>query len=190
MSRETILDMADRRVDLIGSLGDSSGKAEGQFQRRGVDPAFRPQAFTYHPESDTYTCPAGKVLVHHGKEKRPGVIQHQYRAAAAECAVCPFKAKCCPQNAEGRMVVRAEEAPAVVAFRAKMETVEGKEIYRQRGAVAEFPNAWIKAKIGLRQFHVRGLLKVTLEALWVCLTYNIQQWIRLRWRNPAALQTA
>jgi Transposase DDE domain len=189
-SRETILDMEQRRVDLIGSLGDSSGKAEGQFKRRGVDPAFRPEAFTYHPESDTYACPAGKVLIHQGKEKRPGVIQHQYRAGAAECAACVFKAKCCPQNVGGRMVVREEEAPAVVAFRAKMATEQAQQIYHQRGAVAEFPNAWIKDKIGLRQFHVRGLLKVTIEALWACLTYNIQQWIRLCWRKEAALQTA
>ena len=47
---------------------------------------------------------------------------------------------------------------------------------------AEFPNAWIKEKIGLRQFRLRGLVKVAREALWVCLTYNIQQWIRLVWR--------
>jgi transposase len=189
-SRETILDMADRGVDLIGSLGDNSGKAEAQFKRRGVDPAFRPEAFTYHPDSNTYTCPAHAVLVPQGRDKRPGLIYHQYRAAAAQCAACVFKSKCCPQNVGGRMVVREEEAPVVIAFRAKMATEEAKQIYRQRGAVAEFPNAWIKDKIGLRQFHVRGLLKVTMEALWACLTYNIQQWIRLRWRNPAALQTA
>jgi hypothetical protein len=88
------------------------------------------------------------------------------------------------------MVVREEEAPAVVAFRAKMATEEAKQIYQQRGAVAEFPNAWIKAKIGLRQFRSRGLIKVTMEATWACLTYNIQQWIRLRWRGQPLLGTA
>jgi len=31
--------------------------------------------------------------------------------------------------------------------------------------VAEFPHAWLKAKIGLRQFRVRGLKKVRGEAL-------------------------
>ena len=82
-------------------------------------------------------------------------------------------------------MVREEEAAAVAAFRAKMQTDEARQIYRQRGAVAEFPNAWIKAKMGLRQFHLRGLRKVKMEAVWVCLTYNLQQWIRLRWRVPA-----
>ena len=82
-------------------------------------------------------------------------------------------------------MVREEEAAVIAAFRAKMQTAEAKQIYRQRGAVAEFPNAWIKAKMGLRQFHLRGLRKVKMEAVWACLTYNIQQWIRLRWRVPA-----
>ena len=63
-----------------------------------------------------------------------------------------------------------------------MQTEGAKAVYRQRGAMAEFPNAWIKDKLGLRQFHVRGLIRVRMEALWVCLTYNIQQWIRLVWR--------
>jgi hypothetical protein len=63
-----------------------------------------------------------------------------------------------------------------------METDEAKAIYRQRGEVAEFPNAWIKSKFGLRQFRLRGLVKVGMEALWACLTYTIKLWIRLRWK--------
>jgi len=67
-----------------------------------------------------------------------------------------------------------EEAAAIAAFRAKMQTAEAKQIYRQRGAVAEFPSAWIKAKMGLRQIHLRGLRKVKIEVVWACLTYNLQ----------------
>ncbi len=184
--RENILAMDGKRVDLIGSLGDGAAQSACQMERRGVDPAFHPEAFLYHRATDTYTCPAGKMLVQSGKEKRIGVIHYKYRAPAADCAVCGWKQKCCPQKTvQGRTIVREEEAAAVVAFRAKMQTAEAKQIYRQRGAVAEFPNAWIKAKMGLRQFHLRGLLKVKMEAVWACLTYNIQQWIRLRWRVPA-----
>jgi hypothetical protein len=68
-----------------------------------------------------------------------------------------------------------------------METEAAKSIYRQRGAVAEFPNAWIKDKLGLRQFRLRGLIKVSLEVLWAALTYNIQQWVRLSWRAKLVL---
>ena len=75
----------------------------------------------------------------------------------------------------------------VVPFRQKMETEPAQQAYRQRGAVAEFPNAWIKAKIGLRQFRLRGLAKVRMELFWACLTYNVQQWIRLCWRPRLAM---
>ena len=68
----------------------------------------------------------------------------------------------------------------MTAFKAKMATSEAIEIYKQRSQIAEFPFAWIKEKLGLRRFHVQGLTKVGIETLWVCLTFNIQRWIRLR----------
>ena len=76
----------------------------------------------------------------------------------------------------------------MLAFRQKMETEEAQAGYRRRGRVVEFCHAWIKSKLGLRQFHVRGLRKVQVEMLWACLTYNLQQWIRLR-KLPTALAT-
>jgi hypothetical protein len=76
----------------------------------------------------------------------------------------------------------------LAVFQAKMETQEAKEIYKQRAGVAEFPHAWIKEKIGLRQFRLRGLVKVTMEAVWACLTYNICQWIRLCWKRQREAQ--
>jgi transposase len=180
-SRENILAMSEREVDLIGSMGTGTSQSAGQMKRRGVDPSFYPEAFHYDGIRDTYTCPAEKILRANGEEKRPGRTNYKYRACATDCQRCPFQQKCCPQNGP-RSIVRGVDAPEVGAFIAKMETDEGKKIYRQRGPVAEFPNAWIKAKIGLRQFRLRGLIKVGMEVLWAALTYNIKQWIRLCWR--------
>lgn len=182
ISRENILAMSGREVDLIGSMGTGVSQSSGQMKRRGVDVAFYPEAFRYDAISDTYLCPAGKVLRYHDEDKRVGRTDYKYRASIGDCQSCCFKPKCCPQNTQGRSVVRGVDDPVVVAHKEKMETEEAKQIYRQRGAVAEFPNAWIKDKIGLRQFRLRGVIKVGMEALWACLTYNIKQWIRLRWR--------
>jgi transposase len=183
VSRENILAMKQKGVDLIGPMGVGVAQSAGQMKRRGVDPSFYPEAFHYEAVSDSYLCPAGKVLRADGEEKRPGRTNYKYRASAAECRECPFKEKCCPQNeAMGRAIVRGVDDPVVVAHKEKMETEEAKQIYRRRGAVAEFPNAWIKDKMGLRQFRLRGLIKVGMEILWACLAYNIKQWIRLGWR--------
>jgi hypothetical protein len=69
---------------------------------------------------------------------------------------------------------------AVTIFIKKMQTEEAKQIYRQRSEVAEFPNLWLKSKMGLRLFRLRGLDKVAFEAKWAALAYNIHQWLRLR----------
>ena len=78
-------------------------------------------------------------------------------------------------------------SPAVAAFRAKMQTEQAKQLYRTRSQIAEFPHAWIKKKLGLRRFRLRGRQKVRAEAIWACLTYNIQQWIRLILRPSVAV---
>jgi len=185
--RENIIDQAAKGVDFIGSPAEHDRQSAGQMRRRGVAEEFYPEAFVYDAQPDTYRCPAGQTLEHTGQEQRPGVVQHKYQAQAEVCQACPFKAQCCPQNADkGRSIIRAVEAPQVRQFLEKMQTPAAKEIYRQRGAVAEFPNAWIKDKLGLRQFRLRGQTKALLEVIWACLTYNIQQWVRLCWRPRLA----
>lgn len=189
-SRQNILEMERREVDFIGSLDEHDAQSAGQMKRRGVSEDFYPRAFAYDREHDQYHCPAGQTLRYQGSEQRPGVVHHRYRADQGVCAACPHKNQCCPGNQnKGRAVTRAVEAPAVQKFKEKMRTEAAKAIYKLRGAVAEFPNAWIKAKLGLRQFHVRGLAKVRCESVWACLTHNIQQWTRLRWRPQVAMET-
>jgi len=43
----------------------------------------------------------------------------------------------------------------------------------------EFPNLWVKTKIRLQQFSLRGLAKVTMEATWAALTFDIQRYLKL-----------
>jgi len=186
-SRENIMAMAEQGVDLIGSLGEANPHTAGQKRKRGVAEEFYPDKFIYDGQQDVYRCPAGEIMRHKGRDFRLGVIFHQYRARTERCRACEFRFKCCPGNLHhGRSLIRTEHAPAMRQFAQKMQTEEAKAIYRQRGAVAEFPNAWLKEKMGLRQFRVRGLVKVLMEVLWACLTYNIQQWIRLCWRPGLA----
>ena len=189
-NRENILRMNAEGVDFIGPFIDHAAQSAGQLHtRRGIAPEFGPVAFTYDPQADSYTCPAGHPLRPEGRENRHGATRFLYRATAQDCFACPHRPQCCPGNtSKGRAISRMVEHPVVEAFNARMQTAEARAIYKLRGQYAEFPNAWIKAKLGLRQFHVRGLLKAGMELLWVALTYNIQQWIRLRWRPdlPAA----
>jgi hypothetical protein len=82
------------------------------------------------------------------------------------------------------------ENTEVAAFREKMKTEAARAIYKKRGGLAEFPNCWIKEKLGMRKFRLRGLAKATTEALWGVLTYDAMQWLRLSWRPKYAAKVA
>jgi transposase len=187
-NQATLEAMTEKQVDLIGALPERRGVAEKRMKQRGVSPDFYPQAFEYDASADCCRCPAGKVLPYETEERSGASVRRRYRAKASDCRGCAFQAQCCPGTKRGRSVVRSEATAEMAAFQAKMETPEAQAIYKQRAGVAEFPNAWIKDKIGLRQFRLRGLVKATLEAVWACLTYNICQWIRLCWRPQQLAQ--
>ena len=185
-TRENVLAAAGQQAwELIGTGNVGAGAAEATARRldkRGVTPDFHPQNFSFDLATNTYTCPAGKTLPYrYTKHDRVGVERKAYRARAADCRACAFRQQCCP-GAPSRTLVHTENVPAVAAYIARMQADAARGAYRLRAPLAEFTNAWLKAKLGLRQFCVRGLQKVRCEVLWACLTYNIQQWSRLRWK--------
>ena len=175
-TRENIEKMAVREVDFLGTM-----RHEDVPRGTNLGNRFPPSAFLYQPERNRCVCPEGKVLLPQARRKvGAGMTYHIYEARLEDCRSCPRKPECCPDNKKhGRSVAQLEESPVVMTFRKKMANEEVQERCRRRGRIVEFCHAWIKSKLGLRQFHVRGLKKVQTEMLWACLTYNLQFWIRL-----------
>lgn len=191
ISSENIVSMAQRGIDLLGP--EPSEKAPGRtvgksYAYWGVHPDYEGSKFEYDAHTNTCICPQGKRLKYDARFVREGTIRSRYKASTEDCLACPVKDMCCPRSRLGRSIERTEPVPEIAAFRAKVQTDEARAIYRTRSQVAEFPNLWMKTKHGLRQFRVRGLAKVRIESLWSALTYDIQHWIRLRWR-PQLMST-
>lgn len=182
VSQENVEAIAEQGVDLLGPVPDDAGKA----QRDGV--GFPAEKFKYAAAEDRYVCPAGKDLSYQRNQQRNGRTFRKYKARWQDCQSCVLKSQCCPENRKhGRSLVVGEESAAMTAFRQKMQTEQAQAQYRMRGPVAEFRNCWIKAKLGLRSFHVRGLVRVQAEMLWACFTHNLQHWILFRRRNTSPL---
>ncbi len=74
---------------------------------------------------------------------------------------------------------RKGDSDEVAAWRERMGTQAAKEIYKQRSATAEFPNAGCRNR-GLLQFVVRGLTKTKAVSLWHALAHNFQRTLSLR----------
>jgi hypothetical protein len=165
-TRENIEKMATREIDFLGTMRHENVPRGANLPNR-----LPPSAFLYQPEKNHCVCPEGKVLPPAGQRKRrAGIIYHLYEARREDCQACPRKPQCCPDNQKrGRSVTQPEESSVEMAFRKKMGSEEARKQYRRRGRIVEFCHAWIKSKLGLRQFHVRGLKKVQMEMLWLVL---------------------
>ena len=137
----------------------------------------------------TAQCPAGKRLKYLRRTTKRGDVYVSYRANGADCMACGFQKQCCPKNAaKGRIVsFREQEREAVAQFREKMASDEACDLYRRRGATAEFPFACFKERMKLRKFRLFGMAKAGMEALWASLAHNVLIWIRqVRRAAPAS----
>jgi transposase len=191
VSKDTIVAMKERAIEYIAPCVDETGKGQSSYDNRGVSAEYHSSRFIYDAQTNSYLCPQGKILSYEGKEQRHLQVSYRYRAKRLDCEGCPMKRQCCPGNrVVGRSVHRSEELAQVAEFRHKMQSEEARAIYKTRAQVAETPNLWIKEKFKLRQFSVRGLAKVGMEALWACLTYNIRVWMRLCWRKLVVVHPA
>jgi hypothetical protein len=182
-NQASITEMNHSPMDFYGSLAEAEVRQAASMKAAGIDPAFRPSAFQVQAESKSLQCPAGKILEYVRQSQKGDTTYWQYQAVGKDCRGCEYQKQCCPRPEQGRLVsIRMTENAEVAAFREKMKTEAAQQIYKKRGPVAEFPNAWIKDKLGIRKFRLRGMAKATTEAMWGAFTYNVQQWIRLSWR--------
>jgi transposase len=69
------------------------------------------------------------------------------------------------------------ESAAVIAWRKRMGSKKGKQIYKERAQYSERVNADVRVRRTLDRLLVRGLTKVTNVALINALAYNLLRWI-------------
>jgi transposase len=65
------------------------------------------------------------------------------------------------------------DSPAILAWKRRMASDEGAEIYKQRASTSETVNADLRTQRGLNHIPVRGLQKAQCVALWCALAYNL-----------------
>jgi transposase len=78
-----------------------------------------------------------------------------------------------PERRGRELEAKPGDSAAVRAWKQRMASAEGQEIYRQRAATSETVNADLRSYRGLTQLTVRGLNKMRCVALWCALAYNL-----------------
>ena len=115
----------------------------------------------------------GKVeqhLVDGGYLRMQDIVQaHQQEV---ELFVPPKPAKN-PQNRGRELEPKPSDSEAIRAWKQRMASQEGQNIYQQRAATSETVNADLRTYRGLTPLTVRGLNKITCVTLWCALAYNV-----------------
>lgn len=68
---------------------------------------------------------------------------------------------------------KAGDSEAILDWKQRMSSEQGKEIYKQRASTSETVNADLRTYRGLSPIMVRGLAKAKSVALWCALAYNV-----------------
>jgi hypothetical protein len=101
----------------------------------------------------------------------------QAHAQGVELFVPPKPAKN-PENRGRELQPKRGDSEAVRAWKQRMASAAGKEIYKERAATSETVNADLRSYRGLTQITVRGLTKAKCVALWCALAYNVMHFAR------------
>jgi len=137
-------------------------------------PFYGPSRFTYDRERDEYRCPEGHPLSRFTAKYTEGVTV--YRADAATCNACPVKAACTTSE-HGRTLHRSFQAEYLERVQAYHERPGYLKAMRKRSVWVEPLFGEAKQWHGLRQFRLRGLDNVNMEALLVAAGQNLKRWL-------------
>ena len=132
---------------------------------------FDRSAFLYQPDSDAYSCPAGRRLVRKQIMRRDNCVVY----AAQDCCGCALKPRC--TTAKQRLLTRHFYEDALQRMNARIEA--DPDLMRQRRCAAEHPFGTIKRMTAGGRFLTRGITKVKAEAALSILAYNILRAINL-----------
>jgi transposase len=140
---------------------------ENTGSREGI---FPEEKFTYDKKTDTYTCPARKVL-----KRRTLHVNHlniEYSASKEDCASCPMRPEC--TRSKGPRTVqrsaRKEEFDLMIKEATSLSSMKDLKT-RKHLMERSFARS---TRFGFDRARLRGLWKVAIQEYLVCAIQNIR----------------
>jgi transposase len=183
-------------LQVVADAGYANGEQAARCEAAGILPhvpvkravnnqgggtLFGREQFRYQPETDTYLCPANKIV------RRKQLHRHDkaviYRANAADCGGCAMKARCTQTSA--RILTRLLDEDALN----RMHQRATPQAMRLRRSTVELPFAVLKYRIfGHPRLLLRGKGGAQTEISLATMAYNLKRMANLLGASKLALQ--
>jgi hypothetical protein len=134
--------------------------------RKGI---FPPEAFIYSKDTDTFTCPAGKVLRKRTYYKKKN--QFEYKAHKDVCAQCELRDQCTKAKA-GRTVKRHIRQDELDGLINKANSPKARKDIRERQDLSERSFA-ASTRHGLKRARWRGQWRMQIQDFLIATIQNI-----------------
>lgn len=148
---------------------------------RTKDGYLKKYDFVYDEHYDCYICPEGQILEYSTTTKEG---YRQYFSNPAKCKDCPLLSQCTQSQNHQKLIQRhvweeyLEEAEHI------RHTGENKMIYARRKETIERVFADAKEKHGMRWTTLRGLKKLSMQAMLTFAAMNLKKIATWTWSSP------
>jgi len=138
----------------------------GSGRQKGI---FPKEAFTYHPETHTFTCPAGQTLRRRNYNKKRK--HYEYKASAEICAQCKLR-KECTRAKDGRTLKRHIRQHELNIMLEKAKSRSAKRDIKHRQDLSERSFAW-STRYGFKRAKWRRLWRMGIQDFLIAAIQNI-----------------
>jgi transposase len=142
---------------------------------------FRKQDYVYDEHFDCYLCPSGELLKYSTTNKEG---YREYKSPKQTCATCSFLSQCTESKDHQKVVTRHIWQTHVEEADHLRHHQDVKTIYAKRKETIERVFADAKEKHGMRWTTLRGLKKLSMQAMLTFAAINLKKMANWTWRGP------
>ncbi|NQT19172.1 MAG: transposase [Planctomycetes bacterium] len=166
-------------------MGDMLAPQLKKGRREGI---FGYEDFTYDPNADTFTCPAGQTLTRRKHKKTRKA--YEYACPIGVCGVCSLRPQCTRAEGAARTVKRHYNQEAVDAGRAQSQSVAAKRDRLRRKWLMEGSFADGANNHGFKRSRWRRLWRQQIQDYLIAAVQNLRILMRHIAPQPPALAQA
>lgn len=144
------------------------------------DGFFRKHEYVYDEHYDSYICPNDQMLAYATTTKEG---YRQYKSDPTICASCPFLAQCTQSKNHTKIIQRHIWADYLEEAEHLRHHHEIKSIYAKRKETIERVFADAKEKHGMRWTTLRGLKKLSMQAMLTFAAMNLKKLATWTWQG-------
>lgn len=170
-SMQNLKDLEESKQNIDAYIPDNKYQARQRNRQIDEDSPFHKKNFKYNRRQDTYLCPNNRKLKLIGKRTDDTGNRFSYYRCNS-CQGCKHLGVC-TKSPKGRAIKVYENEHLIYNMRNKLNTLEGKLIYKRRKTIVEPVLGNIKHNLGFREFLLRNVHKVKAEFSLIAIAHNI-----------------